>query len=111
MPGYDSCEKHHKVGIKLMCPFVEKLLKFTKICGSGPKSAQKNCPVMPKKKEKLVMDTLLKAYVANFHVQISCVGKKGKLSRSCLSTIYIFESIQFLETLMTDGYFRIFLTK
>ena len=27
-PGYDSCVKQHKVGIKLMCPFVEKLLKF-----------------------------------------------------------------------------------
>ena len=47
MPDYDSCEKQHKVGIKLMCPFVEKLLKFKKVCGSGPKSAQKNCPVMP----------------------------------------------------------------
>ena len=41
MPGYDSCEKQHKVGIKLMCPFVEKLSKFKKVCGSGPKSAQK----------------------------------------------------------------------
>ena len=47
MPFYDFCEKQHKVGIKLMCPFVEKLLKFKKVCGSGPKSAQKNCPVMP----------------------------------------------------------------
>ena len=28
MPGYDSCEKQHKVGIKLMCPFVDNLLKF-----------------------------------------------------------------------------------
>ena len=30
MPGYDSCEKQHKVGIKLMCPLVEKLLKLKK---------------------------------------------------------------------------------
>ena len=30
IPGYDSCVKQHKVGIKLMCPFVEKLLKLKK---------------------------------------------------------------------------------
>ena len=47
MPGYDVCEKQHKVGIKLMCPFVEKLLKFKKLCSSGPKSTKKNCVVMP----------------------------------------------------------------
>ena len=35
------------VGIKLMCRFVEKLFKFKKVCGNGPNSAQKNCPVMP----------------------------------------------------------------
>ena len=46
MPGNDSCEKQHKVRIRLMCPFVEKSLKFKKVCGSGPKSAEKNCPVM-----------------------------------------------------------------
>ena len=40
MPGYD-CEKQHRVGIKLMCPFVEKLLKFRKVCGSGPKKCPK----------------------------------------------------------------------
>ena len=47
MPGYDSCEKQHKVRIKLRCPFAEKLFKFKKVCGSGPKSDQKNCPMMP----------------------------------------------------------------
>ena len=49
MPGYDSREKQHKKGIKLMCPLVEKLLKLKKVCSSWPKSAQKNCPVMPMK--------------------------------------------------------------
>ena len=48
MPDYDSCKKQHKVGIKLISPFVEKLLKIKKkVCGSGPKSAQKKCVVMP----------------------------------------------------------------
>ena len=47
MLGYDSYEKQHKVGIKLVCPIVEKLLKFKKVCGSRLKSAQKICPVMP----------------------------------------------------------------
>ena len=47
MPGYDSCGEQHKVGIELMCPFIEKLLNFKKVYGGGPKSAQKNCPMMP----------------------------------------------------------------
>ena len=54
---------------------------------------------------------ILKTYAANLHAQISCVGKQGKLSGSCLSTIYGFGSIQFSETLMSDGYFNTFLTK
>ena len=37
MPGYDVCEKQHKVGIKLMCPLVEKLLKFKKDAAAGQK--------------------------------------------------------------------------
>ena len=35
------------VRIELMCHFVEKVLNLNKVCGSGPKSSQKNCPVMP----------------------------------------------------------------
>ena len=31
----------HRVGIKLMYPFVEKLLTFKKVCSSGPKGVQK----------------------------------------------------------------------
>ena len=50
MSGYDSYGLQHKVlGIELMCPFVEKLLKKV---SSRPKSAQKNCPVMPEVKGK-----------------------------------------------------------
>ena len=48
---------------------------------------------------------------ANFHAQISCVGKQGKLSGSCLSISHDFGSIQFSKTLTSDGYFHIFLTK
>ena len=46
MTGYDFYEEQHKVGIKVMCPFVEKLLNFKKVCVGGSKSA-KDCPVMP----------------------------------------------------------------
>ena len=35
------------VRIELMCHFVEKVLNLNNVCGSGPKSSQKNCPVMP----------------------------------------------------------------
>ena len=45
------------------------------------------------------------------HAHHSCSGKGGKLSGSCLSTIFKFASIQVSETLMSDGYFRIFWTK
>ena len=48
MRGNDFCGYQYKVGIKLMCPFIEKLLKYKKVCDGGPKSDQKNCPVMPK---------------------------------------------------------------
>ena len=37
--------------------------------------------------------------------------KQGKLSGSCLSTIYDFGVVQFSQTLMSDEYSRIFLTK
>ena len=54
---------------------------------------------------------MLKTYVANFHAQISFVGRHGKLSGSCLSTFYEFRTMQYSETLMSDGYSQIFLTK
>ena len=63
MPGYVSFEKQHKVGIKLMCPFVEKLFYLKKVCGSGPKSAQKNCPEMPYLKANLINALALLVYV------------------------------------------------
>ena len=56
-------------------------------------------------------DDYLKTYAANFIVHISCVGIQEKLSGSCLLTICDFGSIQFSETLMSDGYCNIFLTK
>ena len=43
-----------KVGCKLVCLFVEKLLSFKKVCGRGPKGPQKNRPVMPKSAVRLV---------------------------------------------------------
>ena len=45
------------------------------------------------------------------HGQHSYGGKQGKLYGSCLSAIYDFGSIQFSETLVSDGYFCIFWTK
>ena len=53
----------------------------------------------------------LNTYAANFIAHNFCVGKQGKLSETCLSTIYDFGSIQSSERLMSDGYFYIFLTK
>ena len=44
MPGYDSCEKQHKVGIKLMCSFVEKLLKLKKYAAAGQKVFKRTDP-------------------------------------------------------------------
>ena len=48
MPG--SCGKQHKVGIELMCHFVENLSIFLKKKSMlrWIESAQKNCSVMPK---------------------------------------------------------------
>ena len=57
MSAYDPCEKQHKVGIKLMCSFVEKLLTFKKVCDRGSKSAQKNCPVMPDLSDLSIVST------------------------------------------------------
>ena len=54
---------------------------------------------------------ILKTYAANFHAQICCCGKQGKLSGSCLSIIYDFGSLQFSETPMSDGYFHISLKR
>ena len=45
------------------------------------------------------------------HAHHFCGGKQGKLSGSCLSTIYDIRAIQFSEILMSDGYFHIFWTK
>ena len=45
--------------------------------------------------KSLIFLVSLKTYAANLHTQISCVGKEGKSSGSCLSTIYDFGSIQF----------------
>ena len=72
MPGYDLCEKQHKVGIKLMCPFVEKLSKFKKVCGSGPKSAQKNGPVMLNTKHTQRREAT--PYLYSEYTHISVVG-------------------------------------
>ena len=48
-PDFDSCGELDKVGSELMCLSVENLLSFLKkVCVSGPKGSQKNCPVMPK---------------------------------------------------------------
>ena len=50
---------------------------------------------------------VLKTYSDNSH---SCVGKQVKLSGSSFSIIYEIDSIQFLDTLMSNGYHHIFLT-
>ena len=42
---------------------------------------------------------------------IPASGNRRKLPGSCLSTIYEFGSILFSDTLMSNGYFHIFLTK
>ena len=52
----------------------------------------------------------LRAISGNFHVQHFCVEKQEKLSGSRLSDHLRFRSIQFSDTLMSDGYFHIFLT-
>ena len=51
----------------------------------------------------------LRVISGNSHAHLSCVEKQEKLSGSRLLTIYDFGSIQFLNTLMSDGYFHIFL--
>ena len=60
---------------------------------------------------KQILSTHLKTFAANFHVHKSCVGKQEKVSGSCLSTIYKLRSIQFSDSLLSDGCFHIFLTK
>ena len=56
-------------------------------------------------------EALLRAISGIVHAHHSGGGKWGKLSGSRLSTISKFASIQFLYTLTSDGYFRIFWTK
>ena len=51
----------------------------------------------------------LRAITGYSHAHFSCVEKQERLAGSRLSTIYDFGSIQFSNTLMSDGYFHIFL--
>ena len=51
----------------------------------------------------------LRVISINSHAHHSCVEKQEKLSGSRIWANYDFRSIQFSDTLMSDGYFHIFL--
>ena len=48
MSGYDSIGEKHKVGTKIMCHFVEKLLRFEKYMAVSQKGPKKKRSVMLK---------------------------------------------------------------
>ena len=50
---------------------------------------------------------VLKTYATSFHAHISCIRKQGKVVWVLSIDHYDFGSIQFSETLISDGYFHI----
>ena len=58
----------------------------------------------------LSISCILRAISGIVHAHHFCGGKQGKLSGSRISTISKFASIQFIDKLTADGYFRIFWT-